>query len=173
MDAQTRCRYVASLYCKLGTLTAVGNAMGLTRERVRQIMNEGHRNGWCTYRPSSKQSACNAIPLLPDAIKKARSKEHLFRLCGLEFTTGSKLLKSLGLLNNGLTRTLRKNKQEFYMGRLLEEAERLGVKDTLHTGVLQSDPVGSNAYNLALRHIGGIQEIRKLAGVACTARRIS
>lgn len=47
LDARAeRARDCARLYAQHKTLQAVGRAMGLTKERVRQLLTEGHRRGW-------------------------------------------------------------------------------------------------------------------------------
>lgn len=169
--ADERCRYVASLYCKLGTLTAVADEIEVTPERVRQVMNEGHRNGWCQYRPSSKQSACNAVSVLPVAIKQARSRKHLSLLCGLDEHTGKNLFRAVGLSPASLESSFYKNKRQFFFDRLMSHARRLGVGDTLNTSVLQADKQGKAAYVSALRYFRSIRDMRRYAGISSADRR--
>lgn len=163
---EARCRYVASLYCKLGTLIAVGEVLGVTRERVRQLLAMGHREGWFQYQPSTKRNTCNAVAALPLAIKQARSGKHLSTLCGLDQQTSRKLLVSLGLKSTDLHHSFRKNNAQYHLDRLIEVAQRQGVGDTLDTTVIQSSREGRTAYNSALRNVGGIKEIRRRAGIS-------
>ena len=163
---EARCRYVASLYCKLGTLVAVGKALGMSRERVRQLMVLGHREGWCQYQPSNKQRTCNAVAVLPAAIQEARSEKHLSALCGLGKDTGRTFFAKIGLRKADLRAMFRKNNSQFHLTRLLEIAQRLGVADTLDTTIIQADREGKAAYNSALRHFGCMKEIRKCAGIS-------
>lgn len=54
LDARAeRARACAHLYGQKKTLLEVGLAMNLTKERVRQLLAEGHRRGWITIRGRS------------------------------------------------------------------------------------------------------------------------
>jgi len=64
---------VFSLYKKLGTLEAVGKELGVTKERVRQILEEGKKYNLVYYKPTLIEQASN----LSRKVKK-RDLENLF-----------------------------------------------------------------------------------------------
>lgn len=166
-----RARKAESLICKYGTLALAAPHMGVCSERVRQILNEGHRKGWCQYRPSNKQRACNALPVIPVAIKQARSRKHLSQLCGLDENTGKKLFRDIGLSPASLETSFRENKRQFYVDLLMSHACRLGVSDTLNTSVLQADKQAKSAYVSTLRYFRSIRDLRLYVGISPIDRR--
>lgn len=165
-----RARKAESLICKYGTLALAAPHMGVCSERVRQIMVEGHKNGWVTYRPFFKQRSCAAIAKLPQALKVAKSEAELSSLCGLDSETGRKTFRRIGLESKALRKRFAENKATFYLNRLRNVAARLGIADTLNTSVIQSCPEGKTAYNNIVRHVGGIAAARVALGVHAIVR---
>lgn len=170
-EKMARARKVESMLCRVGTLSAVAKHLGISRERVRQIMVDGHRHGWVTYRPFYKQRACAAIVRLPAALSIAKSAKELHAQCGLDHNTGKALCQSIGITTDALRDTFMANKKAFHLQKFKAIADTLGVGETLNTSVIQSHREGKAAYNAIMRHVGGIDTARKLLGITTSLRR--
>ena len=164
-------RQAESLLCKLGSLSAAGKHLGVTGERVRQIMVDGHRSGWVKYRPSSKRRTCAAVARLPEAIRRAKSYKELWSLCGVHESTGKALLSSIGVDTAQLDATIKANRTAYHLDRLRMVAEQLGVGNTLNTAPIQATKEGKTAYNCAIRYAGGIVAVRKALGITAEVKR--
>ena len=164
-------RQAESLLCKLGSLRAAGEHLGLSGQRVRQIMVDGHRNGWVKYRPFGKRGVCAAVARLPEAIRRAKSYNELWSLCGVSRKAGKALLSSIGVDTAQLDATIKANRTAFYLNRLRMVAEQLGVGNTLNTAPIQATKEGKTAYNCAIRYAGGIVAVRKALGITAEVKR--
>ena len=166
-----RARKVESLICKFGTLGAAAKSLGVTGERVRQIMIEGHLNGWVKYRPFGKRGVCAAVARLPEAIRRAKSYNELWSMCGVSVVAGKGLLSSIGVDTAQLDATIKANRTAFHLNRLRMVAEQLGVGSTLNTAPIQATKEGKTAYNCAIRYAGGIVAVRKALGITAEVKR--
>ena len=164
-------RQAESLLCKLGTLSAAGKHLGVTGERVRQIMVDGHRNGWVKYRPFGKRGVCAAVARLPEAIRRAKSYNELWSMCGVSAVAGKGLLSSIGVDTAQFDATIKANRTAFHINRLRMVAEQLGVGNTLNTAPIQATKEGKTAYNCAIRYAGGIVAVRKALGITAEVKR--
>src|SRR3990167_6749126 len=73
-------RHLFELYQSLGSLRRVANQVGLTAERVRQLLNKGNQRKVCQY--SGKYRMCNRLPYLAEAFQTAESWENVARRIG-------------------------------------------------------------------------------------------
>ncbi len=164
-------RQAESLLCKMGSLRAAGEHLELSGQRVQQIMVDGHRNGWVKYRPSSNRGVCAAVARLPEAIRRAKSYNELWSLCGVSLKAGKALLSSIGVDTAQLDATIKANRTAFHLNRLRMVAEQLGVGNTLNTAPIQATKEGKTAYNCAIRYAGGIVAVRKALGITAEVKR--
>lgn len=169
-----RCQELASQYCRLRSLNAVGKIHGLTREGVRQILIQGHRNGWCVYSPRVGQ--CAVLPLIAELSKTSTTwtqfSSAIRKRTGVADGTLIKLLARVGISRDRLIDQFSANRLSHYMNRFYSHAVRLGVETTFHTTTIQRDPQARVAYSRLVDGYGlGIQEIRKYFSTPFQGRR--
>lgn len=97
-----RAKECARLYARHRTLQATGQEMGLTKERVRQLLAEGHRRGWI------------AMPGRSRARRAVRKQLEVYGLAGYlakhpQCTTLGGLAKALRTTEETLARILTKS----------------------------------------------------------------
>ena len=166
---KTRTEELACLYERLGTLEAVAAKVGLTRERVRQILVKGRRFRVCKYEP--RKAFCNRLPLLPDAMKTATTIKELGEQLGYVGGAGIRdFFKKFGLSYRSMHKQIKANYRQALIRKLHQHAIRLGTP-ALSTTVLEADNAARVAYNNWVRNYGGIHELRKELGIEVVYRR--
>lgn len=160
-----RTREMAAQYCRLGSLAKVATHYGITPERVRQILVIGRACGWCKYSPRERR--CNALSLLPEALRTAQSWKDLTRKIGIPYNANIKqILEQVGISADEVARRIKWNRDQYFLDLLREQATRLGVSDTFSMTVLLGNSQGKRAYMNVRRRLGwGISDIRKHFGL--------
>lgn len=84
INQKQRIYKVKDLYDKLGSLSAVGNALNISRERVRQILKKGEKYNLFNYESSHKRSFENLIyrikkGLLTNKLRSTKNLKELFK----------------------------------------------------------------------------------------------
>lgn len=161
-----RAEELSCLYHKLGTLEAVAAKVGITRERVRQILTKGRQHGICKYSP--RQALCDRLPKLPDVLKTASTFNEVGRQLGYAGDGLSFLIKKFNLPR----RSIKKQIKENYLRnlrvklalRLQQHGRRLGTP-ALSTTILEQDTLAKTDYTRWARRFGGIHELRKELGL--------
>lgn len=160
---RARTEELACLYHQLGTLDAVAQKVGLTRERVRQILSRGRRHGICKYDP--RRALCDRLPKVPTALKRAKTMKELGQSLGYaQGANISHFIKKFGLPYKDIRRQLRANYKQDLIQRLHQHGLRLSTPE-LNTTVLESDIAARTAYNAWCRAFGGVHELRKELGI--------
>ena len=166
---RARAEELACLYERLGTLEAVSAKVGITRERVRQILAKGRRFGVCKYEP--KKALCNRLTLLPEALKTATTMKELGSQLGYVGGAGMRnFSKKFNLPYHTMPKQIRANYRRALIQKLYQHAIRLGTP-ALSTTILESDMAARVAYNNWVRNYGGIHELRKELGIEVVYRK--
>lgn len=166
---KTRTEELACLYERLGTLDAVAAKVGLTRERVRQILAKGRRFGVCKYEP--RKALCDRLSLLPNALKTATTLTELGKQLGYINGAGLRdFSRKFNLPYHTMRKQIRANYRRALIHKLHQHAIRLGTP-ALSTTILESDKAAVVAYNNWVRNYGGIRELRKELGIEVVYRR--
>lgn len=164
-DRIRRAKEYAAAYCELGKAKPVGVRFGVTEQWVRWVLQDGHKRGWCRYSPNDR--SCRAVVAFPDALKSAVSWRDLSEKVGLKRWTSRLLAERLNLDIGEIASRLTANRTAMFIDRLLADAERLGVRHTLNTFVLQSDNRARASLSRVQARTGcSITELRKRLGVS-------
>jgi len=164
-DRIQRAKDYAAAYCELGKAKPVGVRFGVTEQWVRWVLQDGHKKGWCRYSPNDR--SCRAVVALPDALKSAVSWHDLSEKVGLKKWRSRLLAERLNLDIKEIAARLTANRTAMFIDRMLENAERLGVRHSLNTTVLQADNKARASLAAVQRRTGwSINEIRNHVGAS-------
>ena len=166
---RTRTEELACLYHQLGTLEKVAAKVGLTRERVRQILTKGRKHGLCKYSP--RQALCDRLPKLPEILATATTFKEVGLRLGYTANTNSGLtflIRKFNLPRQAITKQLKanylRNLRIELATRLQQHGIRLGTP-ALSTTILERDTAAKVDYTRWTRQFGGIHELRKELGI--------
>lgn len=160
-----RAKDYARAYCELGKAKLVGARFGVSEQWVRWVLLDGHKRGWCRYSP--KDRSCKLVGALPEVISTATSWAEASRRFG--YRSGAPfayVVKQLSLDAQIINRQFAANRTQMFLDRLMTHAERLGVRHSLNTTVLQADkPARAALMRVQGRTGWSIDEIRKQVGI--------
>lgn len=123
-----RLNTVYQLYKKLGTLQAVAVEMGITRERVRQLLRKGQEYKLYTYETTTKSNLKN----LSQSIEKQRLVQeigksiNIFKICSSLNITVSEYHKLIRLYQIDTQEYLKDGRKKKYLLRYSKIVESLG-----------------------------------------------
>jgi hypothetical protein len=151
-----RLRNIHALYEQLGTLAAVGKHLGLTRERVRQLLNKGKKIGLFDYNPRE-------YPYVPkdkiiDDYKKMGNLSDVARLNGISNSNLHKLLTAYSINEKELADYRKESKRTECIEKYQELVEKAGHH--LTTTELQSTSKGHSLHSRINRLWGTIDNFR-------------
>lgn len=157
-------RLIQEMYSKLGTLEKVGKELNLTRERVRQILIEGARNGLFEYKPRGAEL---------EKLKQELDKDYLIREIKL-LKSKTKLCFKFNINMDELENLLshfdidfREYRKIVSMGRYLQEYSEIVDKIGYHptTTELNSRLDWRKVWAGIDRYWGSIDNFRKEFGI--------
>ena len=151
-----RWRTIHALYKQLGTLEAVGKQVGLTRERVRQILNKGKNSGLFEYNPYGYPFVSKE-KLIEDC-KKAPSLAVVARLNNISTAYLDKLFTAYSINEEDLTTYRFEARRVRCIEQFSSFAEHIGHPP--NTTELQRTGKGRALYNRITRYWGSIDNFR-------------
>lgn len=146
-------------YQETKSLEVVGKKHGITRERVRQLLNKGRELGLCAYSPRWRM--CEAVRRLPEAIQSAESIHQVVRALGYkgDCVSRKKFWKQIGV-ERQVVKTIRENKRRRLIDAIIRASHQVGAPE-INSTLLQRHY--RSLYSRADREFGGIAGIRKAA----------
>ena len=161
-------RHLYELYQSLGSLRRVAEKVGLTAERVRQLLEKGNRRKVCQY--SGQYRMCAKLPYLAEAFQTAESWEEVSRFIGYgqkhRYQGGSatkKLCRKFGISTHR-QRQFRANRR----ARLLRQCRiymEMFHTPLLSSTILQRTAAGHAFYESLRREFGSIKHVRRQLGL--------
>lgn len=160
---------VKQLYDETGTLVQVAKCLGITRERVRQILERGNQYGIIEYKTSYLRGFDNLVTKISKKefeklFIKHGSRKNLLSYLKSEFKISSNSLNAFIKLNNiDLDSLIVENKRERCKAEYLEMVQELGFHPT--TTIMQSRPKWRALWSRIGRLWGSMDNFRKEFGI--------
>lgn len=151
-----RLRTIHNLYGQLGTLEAVGKQVGLTRERVRQLLTKGKKIGLFEYNP--REYPFVSKEKLVDDFKKALSLSRIARLNNISTAYLHKLFTAYSITEKELT----SYRLEARRAKCIEQFRTIAESIGHHPSSTELQRVGKGRalYNRIVRYWGSIDNFR-------------
>lgn len=163
-DQAVKLKQVYSLYQELGTLDSVGQRLGVTRERVRQLLRKGAVAGLFDYETTSKRKVKQLSQRLDKrtlALALERSNVHEV---AREYGTSDTVIIKLCEANQLETKELRLHaRKQRCLTEYMDVVEGLGKHPS--TFELQRQPNGRALYNRMTALWGSFPNFRKAYGI--------
>jgi len=150
-------KHVYKLYCEHGTLQAVGNLLGVTRERIRQMLVKGTEQGFFRYQ--GREYPYIAKEQILAAYKASLNFQRAAKECGVSLPYLKKLLTAYGITQTELRAILHEGRKKSCINEYREISKSLGRNAT--TTDLQALKKGHNLHNKIIRLWGGIDNFRE------------
>lgn len=157
---------IYKLYNELGTLEAVGNILGLTRERIRQLLKKGSRFGLFKYPPKKKSEEIidcdflikyfNTREEVLKELQSTRKKSEMLNLLGTDEYNFNELLKHFGLTLSDIKRNVIKKECQIEYDSYVKE---IGYHPT--TTEMRDSKYIRNLWARITRYWGSMGEFRK------------
>lgn len=157
---------VFKLYRKLGTLEAVGKQLGVTRQRVRQILVKGTDIGLFEYKPYD-YAYVPRDKLITDLIKY-RSLGEVAKANQISSTYLHKLMTTYSITENNLETYRTENRRLRCIEEYIKFTDMLGHDPT--TTELQRTPTGHALHGRIVRLWGSIDTFREALRIPRPAR---
>lgn len=151
-----RLRNIHALYEQLGTLAAVGQHLGLTRERVRQLLSKGKKIGLFDYSP--REYAYVSKEKIIEDYKKTRSLCRVARLNNISTNYLDQLLTAYSITEHDLAEYRLEGRRSQCIEQFRKFADSLGHNPT--TTEIQSTNYGKALYTRITRFWGSINNFR-------------
>lgn len=164
--ATERLRTIHELYNQLGTLEAVGKQVGLTRERVRQLLAKGKKIGLFEYNP--REYPYVSKEKIIEDYKKTQSANRVARLNNILSSYLRKLLTAYSITEQQLA----DYRFDWKRAKCIEQYNRMVESSGHHlsSGELQSRPTGRALYARITRFWGSIDTFREELNIPTPVR---
>ena len=159
--AVERLRTIHNLYMQLGTLDAVGKHVGLTRERIRQLLNKGKKIGLFEYNPREYPFVSKEKIL--ETYRQTSSLSRVARLNNISTAYLQKLFTAYSITEQELTDC----RLEGRRAKCIEQYKNLAEKAGHHltTTELQSTSEGHSLHSRINRLWGTIDAFRQAINI--------
>lgn len=151
-------------YLEKGTLEKVGNSLGLTRERVRQILKKGSKHGLYKYPPENKKVIeyqflvkyfTNKEELLEE-LSGCNKKIEMLEVLGTDTNYFNQLMNYFGLDVDDIKRYSKRKKYKYEYD---DHVKKIGYHPT--TTEMRDNPITRNIWNKITRYWGSMANFRK------------
>ena len=168
MTTTARLETLHAMYERLGSLGAVGRQVGLTRERVRQLLVKGTERGLFAYSP--RRYPCVPKAHLIEEYTKIQSISRVARLYGISENHLKKLLAEYSIAEPQLARYRLEGRRARCRAEYLQMVAKAGRY--LSSGDLHRHPEGVALYARIIRCWGSIHTFRRALKIPSPSRLV-